>query len=89
VRNADASAAIELQFREILGRLQPRIEKIATHIESLGQGGLPRRHLQIDQLAQRLAAAGAFAAVMNLESLAIVGENGEEIGPRARALAQP
>ena len=88
-RTQSRRATVEGEFMKVRRGLQPSVEHVAPHIEGLGECRLPAELLKIEELPQAVTAAAIVARVMNLQSLAVVGDHGEEIDARARPLAEP
>src|SRR5262249_10111210 len=82
-------SAGESQLAEVLKGLQPGIEGVATHVEIFFKFALPGCALRIQQLSKRLASAALLAAVLDLQALAVIGDNGKKVCAWPRVLARP
>ena len=82
-------APVEIQAAEIPRVLQTRVEGVTAHLESPLQRGLPALGVSGQLLAQKFASRAQLARVFHLQALAVVGDQGEDVGAGSRALADP
>src|SRR5262249_1360304 len=83
------SASIKNQLTEILGALEPRIEKVSSHFKVLFERSLPGGNLRIEQLAELVPPGPPFATIRHLQTLAIIRQHRKKICARFGALSRP
>jgi hypothetical protein len=81
-------AAIEVEFAEIACGVETGIEGETAELELIGDGFLPAG-LVIEEALEEGAAGLGFATVGDLEALAVVGDDGEEVCAGACSLGGP
>ncbi len=85
----DGGAAVEVQLVEIRRGLQPGVEEVAPDLEGVRERGEPGGPGRIDEGAQGFPARLRRARVPHLQALAVVRQDGEEVGSRPGVLAEP
>ena len=87
-RQADGrDAPIKVEFAEVLRGLQPGIKEIAAQFEVLLQLRLPPVGQRIHQFAKLCRASFRRASIFDLQSLAVIRHDCEEICPGPDVLA--
>src|ERR1700761_7846764 len=82
-------ATVEFQVGKIARALEAGVKGIAAQLEVLFHGFLPAVGIADELLAEKFAAGKRLAVVFKLEALAVVGEDGEDIGAGTGALTYP
>jgi hypothetical protein len=82
-------ATVKIEVGKILGTMEARVEEVAAELEILLDFGEPSLLFAGEQAAEGFGAGERGGGIFDAHALAVVGEDHEEVGPRAGASAGP